>query len=492
MQGVPPLLKVATWLSAGICMGMQMPADMVWWPWVLASLGAALLFSRSERWQSGCLMACVVLTGACIAAWQRQSLRFPFTDNMQRIEAVVTSEPVAREKSVRVDLLLTENGRQIKGYLAKDERSLSLQPGEGLLLYTRIKPNRQWRQGTFDYAHYLETHGITGSCYASARQWRRIVVSLTRLSRAERLRLWALSLRHRLLSRYGSMESIDEQGRSVLAAMTLGDKSALSGSLREVYAHTGASHVLALSGLHLGILCSLLTLLTRTGHLRFLARLCTALLLWSYALLTGLSPSVVRSATMLTVFLAFSFSSRRQTSAGALGLAAILLMLAYPLVLYDIGFQLSFAAVLSILILVPEARNMIPAEVQERHRPLKWLWSVLLMSLAAQAGTAPLVAYHFGTFPLYFLLTNLIVIPAVYLILWGTLLLFLIPWPLISQALGMMVTGLNSVLSNMSQWPCACITGLSPTLTQVVLCYVFMGTCLLIVRKVKGEKIRTL
>ena len=165
MQGVPPLLKVATWLSAGICLGMQMPADMVWWPWVLASLGAALLFSRSERWQSGCLMACVVLTGACIAAWQRQSLRFPFTDNMQRIEAVVTSEPVAREKSVRVDLLLTENGRQIKGYLAKDERSLSLQPGEGLLLYTRIKPNRQWRQGTFDYAHYLETHGITGSCY---------------------------------------------------------------------------------------------------------------------------------------------------------------------------------------------------------------------------------------------------------------------------------------------------------------------------------------
>lgn len=488
MQGVPPLLKVATWLSAGICIGMQMPADIVWWPWMLATLAIALPLGRCERLQSGCLVACVVLMGACITAWQRQSLRFPFTDKMERIEAVVTSEPVVRAKSVGVDLQLTRNGRRIKGYLAKDERSLTLQPGEGLLLYTRITPNRQWRQGTFDYVRYLETHGFTGSCYASARQWRRTSVSLTALSRADRLRLWALSLRHRLLSRYDTMEGFDEQGRSVLAAMTLGDKSALSGSLRDVYAHTGASHVLALSGLHLGILCSLLTLLTRTGRLRFLARLFTALLLWSYALLTGLSPSVVRSATMLTMFLAFSFSNRRQTSAGSLALAAILLMLAQPLVLFDIGFQLSFAAVLSILILVPEVRNIIPVEVLERHRLLKWLWSLLLMSLAAQIGTAPIVAYYFGTFPLYFLITNIIVIPAVYLILWGALLLFLTSWSLVSQALSGMVAGLNHILGTMAQWPHACITGLSPTLTQVVLYYAFLYTCLLFIWRLRGVR----
>ena len=93
MQGVPPLLKVATWLSAGICIGMQMPADIVWWPWMLATLAIALPLGRCGRLQSGCLVACVVLMGACITAWQRQSLRFPFTDKMERIEAVEPCRP---------------------------------------------------------------------------------------------------------------------------------------------------------------------------------------------------------------------------------------------------------------------------------------------------------------------------------------------------------------------------------------------------------------
>ena len=134
-------------------------------------------------------------------------------------EAVVLSEPTEKPKTMAVDILLTGSQRKLKCYLYKDERSRSLRVGDGLRIQSCIRPNDEWRQGTFDYRRYLETHGFTGTTFVASWKWQKVQVSLSGLSRLERTRLYFLQLRSRLLSRWGG----DDDASAVVAAMTLGD-----------------------------------------------------------------------------------------------------------------------------------------------------------------------------------------------------------------------------------------------------------------------------
>ena len=302
------------------------------------------------------------------------------------------------------------------------------------------------------------------------------------LSRVERTRQRCLQWRQQLLARYEA-QGLEGEQYAVVAAMALGDKSALTKDVREVYAVTGASHVLALSGLHLGIIYTLLSLLVVGRRWQMLSQLVCILGIWAFAFLVGLSTSVVRSAIMLTVYALLSLGHRDKMSLNTLAFTAILMLMVNPRSLFDIGFQMSFMAVGSILLWMPVFRSVFSEVYLMDHPVVKWVWSLLGVSLAAQLGVAPLIAYYFGRFSTYFLLTNFIVVPAATLILYLSLVVLLIPG--LAYLLIYIVKSLNACLTYVAAIPGASIEGLHPTQIQTTMIYVIIVAVYLLVLRLR-------
>ena len=467
--GEAPLLRLAVCLMAGIVIGNNVEAGHWLLPVLAGAVVLALLLWKKALLQSVAIAVCFVLLGWLLTARQKESLRVQWPEEEVKYEAVVLSEPQEKPKTMAVDIMLVKSGQKLKGYFYKDERSRGLRIGDGLSIQSRIRENSNWHRGAFDYRRYLEIHGFTGSTFVSSWKWQKVRVSLEGLSRLERTKLYFLRLRTRLLKRLAVDESSEDQ-YAVVAAMALGDKSALTKELKEVYAVTGASHVLALSGLHLGIIYTLLSLLIIGRRWQMVSQMLIVLCIWAFVFLVGMSTSVVRSATMLTVYALLSLGYRDKMTVNTLAFTAIVMLMVHPLSLYDVGFQMSFMAVLAILVFMPLLEGLFPTEYLLTHQSVRWLWSMVAVSVSAQIGVAPLIAYYFGRFSTFFLLTNFIVIPAATLILWLSPVVLL--FPSLAYLLLYIVKCLNTVLGQMAAWPGASIEALHPTVLQTVMIYV--------------------
>lgn len=287
-------------------------------------------------------------------------------------------------------------------------------------------------------------------------------------SRIERTQQYFLRQRTLLLERLQSSGLSGDQ-YAIVAAMALGDKSALTPELKDTYAKTGASHILALSGLHLGIIYALLSMLIVGRRWQMITQVAIILSIWAFVFLVGMSASVVRSAVMLTVYALLAIGHRQKMSVNTLAFTAIVMLLISPQALFDVGFQMSFMAVFAILLFVPLFYRPFSAEYLMTHRIINWLWGMVAVSVAAQIGVTPLIAYYFGRFSCYFLLTNFIVIPAATLILYLSLGTLLIP------AIGVLLAGivglLNTTLSYISTIPGATIEGLHPSVMLTISIY---------------------
>ena len=412
------------------------------------------------------------LFGLTLLSYHRQSLQYADDQQMYTYQMVIASEMVEKPKTLACDLLLTDNGRKVRGYIWKSEQSRQLQVGDGLVVQTRIAmPTDQGRNG-FDYGRYLTVNGYSGQCFI--RTWHTEALPLNGLSRFQKTRLWFLEKRHSVLQKLRQWGATSDV-YGVLAAMTLGDKSALSREVKDTYADTGASHILALSGLHLGIIYALLSLLLPVRRFRLVSQVLLVLGIWCFAFLSGLSPSVTRAATMLSIYALLSLAHRDQMSVNALAFSALLLLTANPYALFNVSFQLSYMAVLSILLMMPLLyNNKVTIRFLQRHPILKWLWGIVAVSFSAQIGVLPLLVYHFGQVSVWFMVTNLVVMPATTFILYGTVLLLVLPFAPIAQALFAIVGGLNTVLEWLQKWPLASIDGLHATVLQVAMYYLLV------------------
>ena len=303
------------------------------------------------------------------------------------------------------------------------------------------------------------------------------------VSKLERSRNYFLSQRARLLDRL-SENGVDGNVYAVVAAMTLGDKSQLTKELRETYTVTGAAHVLALSGLHLSIIYTLLSLFFCRQRWQIVSQVLIVISIWLFVFLVGMSSSVVRSAVMLTVYALLSLGDRNRMSVNTLAFTAIIMLMVHPLSLFDIGFQLSFLAVLSILIWNPVFEGVIPQSFLMSHRLVRWLWSLLAVSCAAQLGTAPLIAYYFGRFSSLFLITNLVVLPFAPLIIYLTLAVLFIPS--LAYILVYIVSALNGVLTFLASIPWVSIEALHPSILQIMMIYVIIAATYLLIDRLPG------
>lgn len=272
--------------------------------------------------------------------------------------------------------------------------------------------------------------------------------------------------------------------------MTLGEKGSLSKDTRQTFKASGASHILAISGLHIGIIFQLFILLAGgRKRWRLIAVPISVTAIWAYVFLIALPASAVRAASMISIYCFALLTRRNSTAVSNLTLAAIVMLIIQPLHLFDISFQLSFAAVLSILLLYKPIYSLMPASAT-RRKPLGWAWAMVAVSVAAQVGTTPLVCYYFGNIACYSVLSSFVAIPAATVIIYVSLSLllsfFLLPGFSLLQGglaylLGLTTSATQHALQLIVMLPGACIEGIKISILQLGLIYIaIIAGCLLI------------
>ena len=351
----------------------------------------------------------------------------------------------------------------------------TLQPGDLLIFRGEVRPPQLLSSDvTFDYASYLTMQGTSGTLYLPSQQWMR--VGCVRLT----LPLRMARLRHHLSAHLH--DAFTDNALGVLAALTLGEKRWLSAHTRAAYADAGASHALALSGLHVGVIYGILSFVLRwvmrKRSMRWVGQLITMGGLCLFALMVGMSASVVRSVFMYILYTIACWVSGDRSSLHILSLAAITMLLVRPLYLFDVSFQLSFMAMASILCVEPYIDQLFSIR--------RWPWviayplGIVVMSVAAQLGTFPLSLYYFGTFPLYFLFSNLLVIPTLTLLLpimfvWIGLSVFHVPLAVpCGEFLQTFTCWLNASLVHIGSWPHAVLHVETYSVWSVLCLYIIM------------------
>lgn len=327
------------------------------------------------------------------------------------VNSATVEKPKSYRCEIKLDKILDQNKwKKATGnavvYFEKSEKAKSILIGDELVLRTEFKvPPGAENPGGFDYAAYLKQNNIRATAYINASDWYK-----TKTTSPFSIRREANIVRSKLLAIYEKY-GIKDYEFAVLAALTVGYTDELSPDLRASYSASGAMHILSVSGLHVGIvyvvIAFLLGFLKKNRLQLFLRATLIVLFLWTYAFITGMSPSVVRSALMFS-FVAIGTSLERKSQIyNTVFMSAFIMLLIEPNFIYNIGFQLSYAAVLSIIIFQKPFATLLPV----RNKVLRWLRDLVSVSVAAQIGTLPFTLYYFQQFPNYFLLTNLVAIP---------------------------------------------------------------------------------
>ena len=354
-------------------------------------------------------------------------LHFPFNlrydteadyiDSLATFRMHVTEPPTRKPNGWLLNVSLPEYAQQAVIYLSVDSSQAVPAMGDLLLVRTRITRPRPLFKGEFDYGNHLRLQHKVGVGYVSSGQWQ--IISHLPL---RGLRAYAIMVQHRLA---GRLKDAGLYGRPLafISAITLGERDALDSDLRQSFAAAGAAHVLAVSGLHTGIIyLVIINLMTCFGMRRPLYEqrfrrgilsLSIVTMMWVYAFITGLSPSVMRAVLMLTIVQVGWVLRRQSISFNTLAAAACICLWADPLCLFNVSFQLSFAAVAGILLFVPYFNSCVNIT---GNKLLRFLRDLLTVSAAATIGTLPVSLYYFSQVSRLFMLTNLVVLPAAYVL----------------------------------------------------------------------------
>jgi competence protein ComEC len=272
----------------------------------------------------------------------------------------------------------------------------------------------------------------------------------------------------------------DQDQFGIAVALVLGDKAYLDKEVKSSYADSGAIHVLAVSGLHVGLVYALfywiLEKISRWLPLgRRLRLFCLLFILVAYAGFTGASPSVCRAVLMLSCWMISKALYKTTSTLNVVCVSAFILLIFNPGLLFDLGFQLSYSAVLGILFLYP----LILESWSPRFQVLQYAWKLSSVSVAAQLGTLPWSLYYFHQFPTYFGLSSLLIIPLISLVLMMAFAYLLLSWePFLSSWLGTLLQWLieacNQIVLLIQQLPMALVEDIWIQQTDIVLYFLLL------------------
>ena len=333
----------------------------------------------------------------------------------------------------------------------------------------------------FNYKEYLSYYNIYYKAYVNNAN--QVILSGSNLSWYTGFingsRNWALSVFEQYLP---------EEGPFLVAqALVLGGKNNLDEEVKSYFARTGTLHTLAVSGLHVGIIFLLLGKLTSSiqkhKYLKYLRVVIILLGVWSYAFITGFSPSVQRASIMFSVFTFAGLIKGKTIGLNSLFASAFIMLIFNPFLVVNVGFQLSYAAVLGIMLIYQPLYKLFSFSFISSKFVHFWVdkaWSVLCVSLAAQAATFPISIFYFGQFPFYFMFSNLVIIPLIFLLVCLSLALLITSfWSYLAGIIAFIFKYTSYVVlysvEHVSKLPGAFAQGLHIGFWQVVALYIILG-----------------
>ncbi|GER58188.1 competence protein ComEC [Patiriisocius marinus] len=334
--------------------------------------------------------------------------------------------------------------------LQKDSLNTPLNIDNSILVKTLIERAPYSKNPyQFEYKNYLKTLDVYHQTRIKASE-------ILKISTTEKtIRGTAESAREFLIHKL-SATPIPIRERAIIQALVLGQKRDIDKTQYQEFAAAGAIHILAVSGLHVGIIYFILLFITKPlqyiNYGRVIQSLCIITSLWTYAYITGLSPSVCRAVTMFSFLGLATLSKRKTNTANTLLLSFIFLLVYNPMLIFHVGFQMSYMAVLAIIIIQPKLYNF----YTPRNYFKRLFWGILTVTIAAQIGIMPLSLYYFHQFPGLFFISNLVILPFLSLILGGGILIILLAavnfsWNWVYLSYGWIVRQLNNFIKWISQ-----------------------------------------
>lgn len=327
--------------------------------------------------------------------------------------------------------------------------------------YTAVEP--PYNPGEFDFRSWLANQQIYEQSFLSAHE---MIPCGT--DRGNRIISFALALRKKQVDLYRKLIRQDE-AFAVAATLILGYRSDLDAETLAAYSKTGTIHALSVSGMHVGIIYLVLSFslkwMDRKRVLKWVKISLILALIWFYTLLTGNSPSVLRAAIMLSLFI-LAKSFQRQTSGyHILACSAFFLLFYNPCLFWDVGFQLSYLAVFGLIWLQPIIFKLL----NFRQVWLARLWNMISLSVAAQTLTFPLSIYYFHQFPVYFIISNLFITLPVALLMYAgiAILLFRLYW--LAPSFEWLIIFMNKGLEKIAALPYSSINQIWLTKTELIL-----------------------
>lgn len=412
----------------------------------------------------------------------------------------IMEQPTIKEKTIKTVLdvkairvkneWINTNGRVVL-YFQKDKNSFQLKVGDNIV----FEPDMQEIENAgnpmeFDYKQYLAFHLITHQAFLKSQKWHLInkVSDNSLFLFSHRIKNHLL----KILKKYG----FKDETFAVTSAITIGYVNELDTEVKKSYSSSGAMHILSVSGLHVGVVYIvinfLLFFMKKKRILIILKAIIIILFLWFYAVLTGLSPSVIRAASMFSFVVIGNAIDRKTNIYNTLSASAMLMLIISPFMLFDIGFQLSYLAVVGIVFFHP----IIYKNIYFKNRLLDYTWSLTSVGIAAQIITLPISLYYFHQFPNYFLLTGLIVIPLSSAIIYLTMFLFVISaWDwgasIVAKGLIYLVDFMNLSVKTIEHLPGAVFSNISFNLLQVVMFYIsiILATQFILTKKINWLKL---
>lgn len=305
--------------------------------------------------------------------------------------------------------------------------------------------------GEFDYQRYMLRHYIPFQLYAIEPHF------VNAGHTCGNLNVIAAICRDHLLHILTS-EVTDARKASVLSALTLGYKNGLEADTVEIFTRAGVVHIMALSGFNVGLIYIFISFLLmfsgNTKPARILRWVISVVAVWCFAVVTGLTPSVTRAATMLSILITARLISRHTEPLNIIAASAFIILVINPLQIFDVGFQLSYAAVAGIVYFHPFFYRLLIF----RNIIADNLWKLFTLSVAAQLATLPLVLFYFHQFPLLFWITNIYAVPLVCVIIYTSGLLFLFSF---IDPVNILLSRILEYLAGALLWPLEKITDLS-------------------------------
>ncbi len=441
------------------------------------------------RWLNGICFHLVLIGTGIILIWlndiRQQKKWIGHYPHSPLTILVTVQEPLTeKDKSFKTTvnttaILLHNQWQPISGkliiYFRKDSLPNSIQYGTELLLHTSLQDiSNSGNPGGFDYRQYCAFQGIYHQAFLKRDDYQ-----LTGKIKASAFTTALFRVRNKVLGIIKKYIPGDKEA-GVAEALLLGYRNDLDKALVQVYSNTGVVHIIAISGLHLGMIYGLLVFilkpLKKTKWLLWLKPLIILAVLWGFSLLTGAAASILRSAVMFSFIVASECIGRKPSIYNTLAASAFCLLIYNPFLLWDVGFQLSYTAVLSIVLFMKPVYRWLYIE----NKLLSMIWQLNAITLSAQVLTLPLVLFYFHQFPNLFLFANFIAVPLSGFILYGELLLLVfaaIPRIdiLIGKAVWWMIHQMNGYIERTGSLPFAITDNIRISLIQTIILYMFFS-----------------